>query len=144
MTWSKNFPFIYRTVALTFEELHIYLDDPWWKLFRRWIWMSFWILLVAIFISSCIISIIETKQQRCTLNNTKSPLNIVATMTLSNFTTWLWIVMKINLFKWMLQNNVTLNNFRFHDRNGQKSLVKLINSWKRKIFDAPLFSDIRM
>lgn len=105
MEW--NFFFIYfnwffiqisnRSMGLTYEELYVYLNEPRWKLFRRCAWMSFWILLIAIFTSSCIISIIESK--RCPVNNTKSQLNtIVSTLTndivsKNNFTTWLTLIM---------------------------------------------------
>lgn len=64
---------LYSFDGLTLEELCSYLDDPWWKLLRRGIFISFWIVFVAIFASACIISIVEYEQQ-CTINSMKSAL----------------------------------------------------------------------
>ncbi|XP_031619886.1 uncharacterized protein LOC116338631 [Contarinia nasturtii] len=63
-------------VGLTIEELYLYMDDPWWRFLRRGIFISFWILMFAIFASACIISIVEYKQQ-CTINSMKSSMNLI-------------------------------------------------------------------
>lgn len=51
------------------------MDDPWWRLLRRAILISFWILLFAIFASACIISIVEYKQQ-CAISSMK-PFSVI-------------------------------------------------------------------
>ncbi|XP_055325061.1 uncharacterized protein LOC129579230 [Sitodiplosis mosellana] len=75
-------------VGFTLEELYIYLDDPWWRLLRRSILISLWILLFAIFASACIISVVEYDMQRCTISSTmKSPIfsaiNLISADTIS-------------------------------------------------------------
>lgn len=61
--------------VLTMSELLVYLDDPWWMVLRRCLFMSFWIVLIAIFASACIISIFETKHNCFANKSTLIPIN---------------------------------------------------------------------
>lgn len=67
----------FRSVGLTLDELYFYMNDPWWRLLRRGIFISFWILFFAIFASTCIISVIEDKQ-RCNMSvkSLHSPIDL--------------------------------------------------------------------
>lgn len=64
------------------------MDDPYWRLLRRGIMISFWILLVAMLAAACIISIVEYKQQ-CIINTIESPfsaINHIDTFPMTNYT----------------------------------------------------------
>lgn len=82
------FILIFRSMGiLTMSELLVYLNDPWWTILRRCLFMSFWIILIAIFASACIISIYETKQHCFSNKSTFIPINnsidIVSNYTIS-------------------------------------------------------------
>lgn len=71
-------------VALTHEQLMQYVDDPWWQYARKLIMLVFWIMLFAMLVSACIISIIENRHS-CSahrqFNNGTIPLspNVLST-----------------------------------------------------------------
>lgn len=69
-----------RSIGLTRAELLQYIDDPWWSAVRRYFFISFWIVLLAMFVAACIITMMHT-QQHCDVDksmfhpNSSSPAN---------------------------------------------------------------------
>lgn len=64
-----------RSLGLTKAELLKFVDDPWWMAVRRYSFISFWIVLLAIFTAACIIAIISTEQHCDMDKSTIHPIN---------------------------------------------------------------------